>query len=508
MQVRKPILAAALISAVLCYSFILANIPTYTSSTQLVDVIVQKASHTPTHSLLQSVRGVLLAELPVIHGFIAQVPQNKLVQLGQERGVLRYSLNHPLQTTGAIAKKEIRIGQDNEFNRPGKLENIYQEMVKADDVHETGKGVGVALLDSGAGASKFSKSHLNLEYSYAINPLATTTDDLYGHGTHVAGIINGQGPKELSGIAPEANLINVKLGDNQGNVSEIDLLLGLQWVYDFREKFNIKVVNLSVSSTESVSYIQSPLSAAVEQLWLNGVTVIVAAGNSKTNPNDINYPPANDPFVITVGSVDGNGKSSPRNAVLSTWSKHGKTSEGIAKPNVTAPGADIISLLSERNAILATEHPQAVIANNYLEMSGTSMAAPVVSGVAALMLEANPHLTPNQVKAILTKTSVPYKGMLDNAGVIDAKEAIKLAKDEKQLAALTPIEYNVWPLSKFMGDSGRSVDYTKASWGSLDWLKASWGSMDWTKASWGSLDWAKASWGSIDWAKASWGSAW
>jgi len=452
------------------------------SNQKTIEVIVQKRPGSPTMPLLQSVGGILVAETPIINGFVAKVSADSLIKLGQQEGVLRYSISHSVKMTENLGET-LKIGEKNLFTRPAKLENDYREIVEADDVREKGKGVTIAVLDSGVGSDSFSESRLNVVRSIAINPKATTPDDLYGHGTHVAGIINGKGMNEVTGIAPEANLINVKLGDDQGNLSEIDLLLGLQWVYVHKDDYNIKVVNLSVSSSTAGSYIDSPLSAAVEQLWLNGITVVAAAGNDRINPTDIDYAPANDPYIITVGAIDGKGQETARESELAQWSKHGFTAQGVLKPEVTAPGTDIISLVSKSDAILAIEHPEAVINKNYLQMSGTSMAAPMVSGTIALMLEANPVLTPNQIKSILLATDVPYKNMTDTAGVINAKKAVEIAKDDKKLAEL-PQYNNSWPMSSYMADSGSTIDWTKLSWTKLSWTKLSWTKLSWTKLSW------------------------
>jgi serine protease AprX len=445
------------------------------SEPKTIEVIVQKRQGSDSLPILQSVGGILVAETPIINGFVAKVPAESLAKLGKQEGVLRYTVSHSLSMTGETGKieKKLKIGEGNQFKRPEKLDNVYREIVEADAVREKGKGVTIAVLDSGVGSDSFSKTSLNVVRSIAINPNATTTDDLYGHGTHVAGIINGKGLNEVTGIAPEANLINVKLGDDQGNLTEIDLLFGLQWVFDFKDDYKIKVVNLSVSSDTAGSYIDSPLSAAVEQLWLSGVTVVAAAGNDRINPTDIDYAPANDPYIITVGAVDGKGQEKAQESELAQWSKHGVTAQGVLKPEVTAPGVDIISLLPKRDSVLAIEHPEAVINRNYFEMSGTSMAAPMVTGTIALMLEANPSLNPNEIKSILLATNVPYKNITDTAGVIDARRAVEIAKDAKMLAEL-PKYNNTWPLSSYMLDSGASIDWAKLSWTKLSWTKLSW----------------------------------
>lgn len=454
----------------------------YSEPNAIVEVIVQKRQGSDSQGILESVGGILVAETPMINGFVAKVSTKSLTKLGQQEGVLRYSISHPVGMTGDITKK-IKIGDSNQLNHPVKIENSYKKIANADGASQKGKGVTIAVLDSGIGLDSFSKASLNVVSSVAINSNATTSDDLYGHGTHVAGIINGKGIKvdgidanAVTGIAPEANLINVKLGDDQGNVSEIDLLLGLQWVYTFKNDYNIKVVNLSISSDTAESYINSPLSAAVEQLWLNGVTVVAAAGNDRINPNNINNSPANDPYIITVGAVDPNSNNEAKTSILAPWSKRGITAQGVHKPEVMAPGVDIISLLPEKDAILATQHPDAVIDSNYFEMSGTSMAAPVVSGTIALMLQANPSLTPNDIKSILLATDVPYQTMTDTTGIIDTKKAVEIAKDANKLAKI-PKYNNTWPLSSYMLNSSGTLNWTKSSWGNVDWTKSSWGSL-------------------------------
>lgn len=455
----------------------------YSSEPKSIEVIVQKRQGSDSLPLLQSVGGTLVAETPIINGFVAKVPADSLIKFAQQEGVLRYSISQPVSLTGGFGRK-IKIGEGSRFKSPEKFENDYRQLVEADAVREKGKGVTIAVLDSGVGADPFSKYSLNVARSIAINPDATTVDDLYGHGTHVAGIINGKGLKETTGIAPAAKLINVKLGDDQGDLTEIDLLLGLQWVYDFKDDYNIKIVNLSVSSDTAGSYIDSPLSAAVEQLWLNGVTVVAAVGNDRINPAEVDYAPANDPHIITVGAVDGKGQDIARDAELASWSRHGFTAQGVLKPEVTAPGVDIISLLSGKDSVLATEHPESVINRNYFEMSGTSMAAPMVSGTIALMLEANPSLTPDEIKSILLATDVPYKNITDSAGVINARRAVEIAKDKRKLAQIPKYD-NTWPLSSYMLDSGDSIDWAKLGWGNIEWTKLGWGSVDWTKLGWG-----------------------
>ena len=169
------------------------------------------------------------------------------------------------------------------------------------------------------------------------------TTDLFGHGTHVGGIIGGNGNQSngaRTGIAPGANLVNVKVADSNGMSYASDLVDGLQWIYDNRAAYNIKVVNISMNSTVPESYHTSPIDAAVEILWFNGITVVVSAGNGGSGSI---FPPANDPFVITVGATDDMGTAALNDDGVASFSAYGTTEDGFAKPDLVAPGRNILS---------------------------------------------------------------------------------------------------------------------------------------------------------------------
>jgi serine protease AprX len=436
----------------------------------LEEIIFQVKPGFDAQSYLRSIGGQVEQEIDLIDGFIAKVPANRLNQVKGQAGLMNVSESKKIEST------TFKIGKENKMGKALGNRNTHKELINADEVNYTGSGVSVAVLDSGVAAI----NDLNVTKSFVINPQATTVDDLYGHGTHVSGIITGDSIH--TGVAPKTNIINVKLGNDIGEVDEVDLLLGLQWVFDNKDEYNIKVVNLSVSSTINQSYKDSPVSAAVEQLWLNGVTVVTAAGNDQYNQSNINYPPANDPFVITVGAFDGVGKYLPSSIELAPWSKRCVTADHVAKPELNAPGVDIVSYLSSEKAILAKENPEAVYNNNYIEMSGTSMSAPVVTGAIALLLEANPNLTPNQIKFLLTQTAQPTAS--EGAKIIDVAKAIELAKNIDYINHLDLSSYNNWEQSEFVNTQDNTVDYSKFTWRSLEWLKFTWRSVDWAKFTW------------------------
>ena len=182
-------------------------------------------------------------------------------------------------------------------------------------------------------------------------------------------------------------------------------------MFDNRNVYNIRVVNMSLNSTLEQSYNDSPLNAAAEILWLNNIVVIASAGNKgpQGGPNTANAAPANDPFIITVGATNENGTADPGNDTTTPFSAFGTTMDGYVKPDVMAPGKDIVSVLSDFSS-WDVEHPDRLVGNSYFRMSGTSMSAPMVAGAVALLLQAEPNLTPDQVKYRLTHTGSMIAG--------------------------------------------------------------------------------------------------
>ncbi len=247
------------------------------------------------------------------------------------------------------------------------------------------------------------------------NSTLRKTNDGNGHGTHVAGIIagnnwqNGNVPSTVRGkyigIAPEANIINIRVSDENGMSYVSDVIDAIEWVVTNRTAYNIRVMNLSLMSSVAESYKTSALAAAVEHAWFSGILVVVAAGND--GANTMQYPPANDPFVITVGAADPMNTVAQSDDTIAPWSSYGTTQDGVTKPDVVAPGRYMVAPLASTSAKLAVQDPTRIVDGTYLRLSGTSMAAPVVSGIAALAFQKHPEWTNDQVKWLLKNTATP-----------------------------------------------------------------------------------------------------
>jgi serine protease AprX len=374
-----------------------------------VEVIVQfKPGTAPRtkRSIVRARHGRVTSRLPAISGLAVKLKARDAVALRRHKRVRNVTLNTLMRSTA---------GFDG-----GKLATTYPKTVGADKLWAagiTGKGVGVAVIDSGISASK-----PDFKGRITANEIvsATRSGDDVGHGTHVAGILAGNSFSRSTadpsygayvGIAPEANIVALKVADDAGEVTMVDVITALQFAVHHKDELGIRVVNLSLSSDTPGSYLDDPINAAVEFVWHSGIVVVVAAGNRGEAADAVEYPPGNDPYVISVGATDELGTPDPRDDIVTPTSSRGITQDGATKPDVLAPGAHIVAPLSMGSAF-QTMCPTCIVAGEYLRIGGTSMAAPVVAGSAALLIGARPELTPDQVKGLLTgNTNVARTGL-------------------------------------------------------------------------------------------------
>jgi serine protease AprX len=361
--------------------------------------------------------------------------------------------------------------------------NAFQQIIGAPRLWaegNQGRGITVAIVDSGL-VRNLDLSGQNKK-SVNFNLEAHNSTDQYGHGTFMAGLVAGTGKHSRGlyiGVAPDASLLNVRVSGDDGESTEADVVAGLQWVYENRAKYKIRVVNLSLNSSMAGSYHTSPLDAAVEVLWFNGIVVVVSAGN---NGSSTLYAPANDPFVITVGATDDRGTAALSDDVIASYSSYGQTEAGLAKPELLASGTDIIGLLPDNHRLtMGIAHGENREDDNYFRMSGTSVAAPIVSGIVALLLEREPTLTPDQVKfrlmATANKSWPGYNAQKGGAGYADA-----------YAAAHTPTitSANTGQVaSQLLWVGGQAVAWNSVMWNTVMWNSVMWNSVMWNSDYWG-----------------------
>ncbi len=380
----------------------------------------------------------------------------------------------------------------------------YTSVVHADQLWGalTGQGVTVAVIDSGVSSfhpDLMTGGNSRIIASEKFGDYVFTPEDLYGHGTHVAGIIGGNGSASdgtYKGMAPDVNLINLKTTDEFGMTYESDVVDAMQWVYDNKDTYNIRVVNLSMNSTVAQSYHTSPLCAAVEILWFNGIVVVVSAGNNGTadGPSTI-YPPANDPFVITVGASEDKGTASLTDDTMAVFSAYGTTIDGFAKPDLVAPGRNIVAPLGGLLNIVFQLHPLHRVNDYYFRMSGTSMSAPVVTGAVALLLQDEPNLNPDQVKYRLKATANTtwsgYSASQSGAGHLDIFAAVNGTSTETANTGIFA--------SQMLSTGSEPITWGSAGWNSAGWNTAGWNSAGWNTAGWNTAGWNTAGWNTSTW---------
>jgi serine protease AprX len=391
-------------------------------------VIVQTRDGVSADALIRSVHGKPGRQLRLLGAQVAVIPDTALEELANRAAVQFISLDR--RVTGTLERTGSTVGAT------WVRENLGYD----------GAGVGVAVVDSGV-----TPWHDDLgtgrvvHFADFVNYQATAYDD-YGHGTHVAGIIAGSGYDSSGrrrGMAPGASLVVLKVLDGSGNGYISNVIAALDYAIQNRAAFNIRVVNLSVAAGVYDSYKRDPLTLAAKRAVDAGIVVVTAAGNhGRNSKGELQYggitAPGNAPWVLTVGASSHMGTPDRSDDTIASFSSRGPTYiDYAAKPDIVAPGVGIESL-ADASSLLFASHASSrlwgtvpTVSQPYLSLSGTSMAAPVVAGTVALMLQANPSLTPNGVKAILQYTAEArsgYNALTQGAGFLNSRGAVELAQ--------------------------------------------------------------------------------
>ena len=384
--------------------------------------------------------GRLGRSLGLINGKVVELPNGQLKKLADYAGVER--IVHDRPTAGELNRVAVTVGA-----RAVQQSYGYR-----------GAGVGVAVLDSGITSWHADLSYLGssslvrtsngqrvAEFVDLVNGRTAPYDD-NGHGTHVSGIIGGNGFGTLgsrAGVAPDAHIVSLKVLDAQGRGVISNVIAALDWVIRNRAAYNVRVVNLSVGAAVTESYQTDPLTLAAKRAVDAGIVVVTAAGNlGKNRLGQLQYgaiaAPGNAPWVLTVGASSHEGTVSRADDVMADFSSRGPSAVDFeAKPDIVAPGVGTASLSDPLSLLYATKTSSLLSGSfwlgykPYLSLSGTSMSAPVVAGSVALMLQANPSLTPNLVKAILEYTAQVnpgYNALTQGAGFLNTKGAVDLAR--------------------------------------------------------------------------------
>ena len=377
----------------------------------------------------------------------------------------------------------------------------------------------IAVVDSGIqpGRADFGARVLTQVNLASLTP--NSSGDGYGHGTFVAGIAAGSAPG-YAGVAPKANLVSLDVMNDQGEATVADVIRACDWILANKSTYNIRVANFSLHSANRASVLFDPLDQAVEKLWLNGVTVVAAAGNYAQNgqASGVQFAPGNDPFVITVGASDIGTSLSAADDTNAPWSAWGYTPDGFMKPDLAAPGRYIIGP-SPATGQLALQRPGSVTAPGYMQLSGTSFSAPMVAGAAAMILAKNPSWTPDQVKAALMLTATPEpaapQGSL-GVGGLNIPAARMLNQNANlpnpnagldQFVTSASDGSRVFDSAAWESAASANVAWNSVAWSDAAWSDAAWASVAWSSVAWSDAAWASAAWGTAAWSDAAWSDA-
>jgi hypothetical protein len=524
----------------LAVTLTLASVPvtTYQELSRSVSVIVrvEPGSGTIPQRLVESLGGEIGRELEIINGFEAKVPAYRLQDLARNDSIDSVTLNSRVHLQHSVDGFDA-------LHDPGSILNVAN-VTKADKLWKrgiTGAGVDIAMIDSGVvpveGLTRPGKVVNGPDLSFESQADNLRHLDTYGHGTHVAGIMAGRDDGStgmidesnhdgFNGMAPDARIVSVKIADATGATDVSQVLAGIDWVVQHRRSngLNIRVLNLSFGTDGVQSYLLDPLTYAAEVAWHHGIVVVVSAGNSQFGSGRLNNP-AYDPFVIAVGASDPGSTTGRSDDTVPAWSARSLD----RTVDLVAPGKSIVSL-RDTNSFIDSHFPGGRVNSRFFRGSGTSQAAAVVSGAAALLLQQRPWMTPDQVKGVLKGSASPIASAAPEA---QGDGQLDLARAHRTEAPLQPqtfpratgtgsleasrgsvhvTDINGVPLTGEQDIFGAGWDansWSANSWSANSWSGGTWNGNAWSGDAWGANSWSANSWSANSWSANSWsGLAW
>jgi serine protease AprX len=384
--------------------------------------LVEAQSEATASRLVNHVGGHVSRSLPIINGVLAELTSAEALALRQQPGVHVYEDRAvSVSANATAATNSPGLSYTSNVNGAASPPEISATALQL--AGTTGAGVVIAVLDTGMSTYAHPYDYdgwsgrIIQQVDFAASNGATgwaNVVDGYGHGTQITSVM-GSAAKDVAGlpygVAPGAQFIIVRAFNANGSGSYSSVISGLNWIVAHQAKYNIRVINLSLGATPQSTYWNDPLNQAVMKAWAAGIVVVAAAGNAGPNPQTIEVP-GNVPYVITVGAMTDNYTPwSPSNWKLASFSSTGPTYEGFVKPEVIAPGGHVIGTMPNNNSQTTTLTTKIFgnTGNPYtlFPLSGTSQAAAVTSGAVALLLQAEPSLTPDQVKCKLMASAQP-----------------------------------------------------------------------------------------------------
>ncbi len=530
---------------------------------QAISVILRAGSPQDARAAVQSAGGHVVRSLGIIGGVEATVPADSTGWLESRPGVTEVVRNAPLHLMAATWDPTQDAGSLFSTTTMTGAQALWSHGY-------TGRGVDVALIDSGVapvnGLTAPGKVVNGPDLSFESQMPSLQYLDTFGHGTHMAGIIAGRDNAAVSypgdsadfvGIAPDARIVSLKVADSHGTTDVSQVIAAIDWVVQHRSDpgFNIRVLNLSFGTDSTQSYLLDPLAYAAEAAWRAGIVVVASAGNAGFAPSGSLTDPALDPYVIAVGAADTQGTLTTADDTAASFTQNGVK----RKPDLVAPGVHVASLRNPGSYIDQLYGSTATVASRFFRGSGTSQAAAVVSGAAALLLSQRPSMTNDQVKALLTSTATPLTGQsadyqgsgevnlaptltavpantvqnwarstgtglleLSRGSVHVAMRGVALQGDQDimgqafndgTMAALEAAGQTwsggVWNGQGWNGQTWSGQTWSGQTWSGQSWSGQTWSGQSWSGQTWSSQTWSGQSWSGQTWSGQSWsGQTW
>jgi serine protease AprX len=490
---RRPLAGLALATCLLAGAWP-GSAPAAPAAATTVVVMKDAAATQLPEQAVHRLGGHVERRLPLIRGFAARVPASAVAALARVDGVRSVTEDRRLDARQDAAAPV----------QPGASLDGVRRATGADTLDATGRGVDIALVDTGvapvAGLDAPGKVVDGADFSAQSGDRDLRHLDAFGHGTHLAGIVAGEDREAgFEGIAPDARIVNVKVGAADGSTSLVRLLAGIDWSVRNRDRGdrNIRVLALAFGAPALGSYRNDPLAYAVEQAWKRDVVVVAAAGNGGAETGRLDSP-AYDPYVLAVGAEDSAGTHGVADDFVPGWSSFGDEERN---PDVVAPGVAITSLRVP-GSYLDEQFPQGRIGERFFRGSGTSQATAVTAASVALLLERRPDLSPDQVKALLTGSATPVPGVTaaqQGAGLFDLAAAA---------AAHTPAAVQrhpratiggVWRGARDIGP-GLTADPSMSRWSMSRWSMSRWSMSRWSMSRWSMSRWSMSRWSGSGWS--------
>jgi serine protease AprX len=537
-----------------------------TSSQNNVIVRVRPGHEAAAATLVKRLGGAVGLRLRIIGGFSATLPTGADSALRASGDVFSVTPNSHLRPQSSS------YGTAYDPNADGYSMSAVTQLTGARDwwrAGYTGKGVDVALIDSGVspvqGLSDSNKIVNGPDLSLESQAPNLTFLDTFGHGTFMAGLIAGRdstpsGSAPAStylGMAPDARIVSLKVATADGGTDVSQVIAAIDWVVQHRSDngLNIRIINLSYATNAQQDAAVDPLAYAAEQAWKKGFVVVAAGGNYGFQSHMNNAPalgdPAFDRYIFAIGSSDSMGTQSLEDDTVPTfspWPKRGAT----RSVDLVAQGVHLQSL-RVANSFIDAYHPEGLIGSRYFRGSGTSQSAAILSGAAALILEKYPAATPDQVKKLLEDTADPIKAKSQQIGagelqlgpalaaalpsalqtwppstgtgslegsrgsdhitrdgvVLSGEQDIFGAPIDTTSLALAEAAGNSWSGAAWNGSTWSGNSWSGNSWSGNSWSGNSWSGSDWSSSAWTGNSWSGNSWSSTDWSGSSWsGNSW